>query len=287
MWGVVETVLYDKRDRMAFVTLNRPAVKNAIDPRMHDELCRIWRDFRDDDEVDVAILSGAGGTFCAGADLRTYVLENYVNATPRQPEHPDGARRAVPGRQRGYRVYRMPVLEKIEIDSVISQATASGSTCCGGCASVASGSSRCRSPFAERERGGSKNSDALGTRSTTLSQMDAYSMAKLALIPWIYGLARRWADSGVTANALDPGWAKTEMGTQFEGPALQRWPMSTVNRLFGASHQKGSKQYLSSLVGTAGFEPTAAGTPDRRTTKLRHIPMRTPGRTRPCGPRRS
>jgi len=61
MWGVVETVLYDKRDRMAFVTLNRPAVKNAIDPRMHDELCRIWRDFRDDDEVDVAILSGAGG----------------------------------------------------------------------------------------------------------------------------------------------------------------------------------------------------------------------------------
>jgi enoyl-CoA hydratase/carnithine racemase len=69
---VVETVLYDKRDRMAFVMSIRPAVKNAIDPRMHDELCRIWRDFRDDEEVDVAILSGAGGTFCAGADLRTY-----------------------------------------------------------------------------------------------------------------------------------------------------------------------------------------------------------------------
>jgi enoyl-CoA hydratase/carnithine racemase len=79
---MVETVLYDKRDRIAFVTLNRPEAKNAIDPGMHDELCRIWRDFRDDDEVDVAILSGAGDAFCAGADLRTYVPANYVEASP-------------------------------------------------------------------------------------------------------------------------------------------------------------------------------------------------------------
>jgi 1,4-dihydroxy-2-naphthoyl-CoA synthase len=37
------------------VTLDRPEVENAIDPPMHDELCRIGRDFRDDDAVDVAI----------------------------------------------------------------------------------------------------------------------------------------------------------------------------------------------------------------------------------------
>jgi len=67
---------------MAFVTLNRPDAKNAIDPEMHDELCRIWEDFRDDDDVDVAILSGTGDAFCAGADLRSYVPANYVNATP-------------------------------------------------------------------------------------------------------------------------------------------------------------------------------------------------------------
>jgi enoyl-CoA hydratase/carnithine racemase len=76
------TVLYDKRDRMAFVTLNRPEAKNAVDPEMHDELCRIWTDFDADDEVDVAILSGVGDAFCAGADLRSYVPANYVNATP-------------------------------------------------------------------------------------------------------------------------------------------------------------------------------------------------------------
>ena len=79
---MIETIRYDKRERMAFVTLNRPEAKNAIDPQMHEELCRIWTDFRDDDNVDVAILSGAGDTFCAGADLKTFVPANYVDASP-------------------------------------------------------------------------------------------------------------------------------------------------------------------------------------------------------------
>ena len=79
---MIDTILYEKRDRMAFVTLNRPDAKNAIDPEMHEELCRIWRDFRDDADVDVAILSGTGDAFCAGADLRTYVPANYVEAYP-------------------------------------------------------------------------------------------------------------------------------------------------------------------------------------------------------------
>jgi enoyl-CoA hydratase/carnithine racemase len=79
---VAETVLCEKRDRIAYVTLNRPEVKNAIDPRMHDELCQVWADFRDDDEVDVAILTGAGDAFCAGADLRAFVPANYVHAAP-------------------------------------------------------------------------------------------------------------------------------------------------------------------------------------------------------------
>ena len=79
---MLETIRYEKRDRMAFVTLNRPDAKNAIDLAMHDELCRIWRDVRDDDQVDVAILSGVGDAFCAGADLRTWVPANYVDAAP-------------------------------------------------------------------------------------------------------------------------------------------------------------------------------------------------------------
>lgn len=81
---MLDTIGYDKRDRVAYVTLNRPEAKNAIDLAMHHELCRIWRDFRDDDNVDVAILTGTGDSFCAGADLRSYVPANYVDATPSQ-----------------------------------------------------------------------------------------------------------------------------------------------------------------------------------------------------------
>ncbi|HYY22388.1 MAG TPA: enoyl-CoA hydratase/isomerase family protein, partial [Thermoleophilaceae bacterium] len=81
---MAETVLYEKRDRIAFVTLNRPDAKNAIDPDTHEALCRVWVEFRDDREVDVAILTGAGGAFSAGADLRTFVPANYVDATPRR-----------------------------------------------------------------------------------------------------------------------------------------------------------------------------------------------------------
>src|SRR3954467_15226275 len=65
--------LYEKRDRIAYVTFNRPEAKNAIDPEMQEELVAIWTDFRDSDDVDVAIVTGAGDAFRAGADLKTYI----------------------------------------------------------------------------------------------------------------------------------------------------------------------------------------------------------------------
>jgi enoyl-CoA hydratase/carnithine racemase len=67
-----EHVEYVKQDRIATVTLNRPQARNAIDPAMDQRLREIWVDFRDDDEVDVAILTGAGAAFCAGADRNTW-----------------------------------------------------------------------------------------------------------------------------------------------------------------------------------------------------------------------
>jgi enoyl-CoA hydratase/carnithine racemase len=73
---------YERRDRIAYITLNRPEAKNAVTPEMHDELCRLWAYFRDDDQADVAILTGVGDAFCAGADLATYVPRNYVDAPP-------------------------------------------------------------------------------------------------------------------------------------------------------------------------------------------------------------
>jgi enoyl-CoA hydratase/carnithine racemase len=67
-------VLYETRDRIAYVTINRPEARNAVDPDVHRLMIEAWADFRDDDSIDVAILTGAGDeAFCAGADLKTYI----------------------------------------------------------------------------------------------------------------------------------------------------------------------------------------------------------------------
>ena len=65
----LSTVIYEKREHVAYVTLNRPEKLNAMNETMHDELGRVWADFRDDPNLRVAILAGAGRCFSAGADL--------------------------------------------------------------------------------------------------------------------------------------------------------------------------------------------------------------------------
>jgi len=78
----VEKVLYDKQGPIAYVTLNRPEKHNAIDPDVNQRLREIWTDFRDDPEIRLAILTGAGeNAFCAGADLSTMV-GHWTSAGP-------------------------------------------------------------------------------------------------------------------------------------------------------------------------------------------------------------
>ena len=75
-------VLYEKRDRIAYLTINRPEARNAVSPEVHRAMIAAWADFRDDDSVDVAILTGEGEAFCAGADLKTYIPPIMADATP-------------------------------------------------------------------------------------------------------------------------------------------------------------------------------------------------------------
>jgi enoyl-CoA hydratase/carnithine racemase len=63
------TVTYEKKGYIAYVTLNRPDKLNAMNAQMHQELGKVWEDFRDDENLRVAILSGNGRCFSAGADL--------------------------------------------------------------------------------------------------------------------------------------------------------------------------------------------------------------------------
>jgi enoyl-CoA hydratase len=64
------TVIYEKRGPVAVVTINRPEVRNAIDRATATALREGFERFEGDDSLAVAVLTGAGGTFCAGADLK-------------------------------------------------------------------------------------------------------------------------------------------------------------------------------------------------------------------------
>ena len=69
-----ETLVYEKEDMTAYVTLNRPQALNAYNIQMRDDLYEVLSAIRDDDEVRVVILRGAGEkAFCAGADLSEFL----------------------------------------------------------------------------------------------------------------------------------------------------------------------------------------------------------------------
>lgn len=72
-------LLISRQERILTITINRPEAKNAINPGLHDEFSRIFGDIDADDGVDVVILQGSGGAFCAGGDLN-WLLEMHGNA---------------------------------------------------------------------------------------------------------------------------------------------------------------------------------------------------------------
>jgi enoyl-CoA hydratase len=74
-----ENLLYEKRDRIGFITFNRPKVLNALNRRTMEELNHILIGARDDDEVRVLILTGAGEkAFVAGADISELAVQTPV-----------------------------------------------------------------------------------------------------------------------------------------------------------------------------------------------------------------
>jgi enoyl-CoA hydratase/carnithine racemase len=92
-----ETLEYEEEGPIAWVTLNRPEVHNAFNFTMMRELHACWRSLRDDDDVRVIVLTGAGDkAFCTGIDRAEQVgNKSHVNdvgqrgATPFHHNEPD------------------------------------------------------------------------------------------------------------------------------------------------------------------------------------------------------
>src|SRR5437773_1575349 len=74
-----ENLIYEKRDGIAYVTLNRPAVRNALNSRTIRELKSAFEQAKNDDAVLAVILTGAGDkAFAAGADINELAMQTPV-----------------------------------------------------------------------------------------------------------------------------------------------------------------------------------------------------------------
>ena len=71
-------ILYEVRNEIAFITLNRPEKMNALNGALSDALCATWSRFEADPAAKVAILTGAGKHFCAGADVSPGAIDREV-----------------------------------------------------------------------------------------------------------------------------------------------------------------------------------------------------------------
>lgn len=81
------TVLYDLRDHVATITLNRPERRNALNPRAYAEIEAAFRAVSADDAVRVAIVTGTDPAFCSGEDVKEMMTGEVRPATgaPRVP----------------------------------------------------------------------------------------------------------------------------------------------------------------------------------------------------------
>lgn len=75
-------VRYETEGPIAIVTINRPEVRNAVDRTTAAELAAAFRQFDADDVLSVAILTGEGGFFCAGADLKAVATDGGNRTAP-------------------------------------------------------------------------------------------------------------------------------------------------------------------------------------------------------------
>ena len=81
-------ISYERVENIALITLNRPEKLNSFTLRMMHELCGAFDQVDSDDQVKVALITGAGRAFCAGADLSSGE-DTFVDKFDTQDSHPE------------------------------------------------------------------------------------------------------------------------------------------------------------------------------------------------------
>lgn len=87
------TVIAERRGTITIVSIHRPEVRNAVDPVTAGALANAFRAFDEDPSQHVAILTGAGGTFCSGADLKALAIREPASALSEEGDGPMGPTR--------------------------------------------------------------------------------------------------------------------------------------------------------------------------------------------------
>jgi trans-feruloyl-CoA hydratase/vanillin synthase len=67
-----ETVKVEKDEGIAWITLNRPEKRNAMNPTLHREMVEVLEELEFDPEAKILVITGAGDSWCAGQDLREF-----------------------------------------------------------------------------------------------------------------------------------------------------------------------------------------------------------------------
>jgi enoyl-CoA hydratase len=70
---MAEEVLTERRDNVLLVTINRPEAKNAVNEAVAQGVAAAMDELDGDDDLRVGVITGAGGTFCAGMDLKAFL----------------------------------------------------------------------------------------------------------------------------------------------------------------------------------------------------------------------
>jgi enoyl-CoA hydratase len=79
--AITDDLIYEKKGQLAYLTFNRPSEMNSITPEMLDDLEVVTEDFKNDSELLVLIVTGAGDkAFCAGADLKKTITKLTAEA---------------------------------------------------------------------------------------------------------------------------------------------------------------------------------------------------------------